>query len=1234
MEYNEGLGSIRTKKAPKKTGIGYKVFYQKDGKLYPPMVANPGGVDTPIGVWLDADAAPIVGNSKTGRPQVKNGGKGTQGGSGTLAYRPGWHLGLIPYAIQFNRKDENGEKTLFPKDFVWAEVEYAADKNYQKEAEAEGYTENGKYRHSYAGLKHLPTDGYYIYRTNPNPETDPWIITGAMKVNRILTDKEVDDLVRKAGREPQRREQESISSVLSGLGMSVHHNSPYLLKRADGSFIDPETGERLGFDHRFMSKGEGAQVHGWGSYFSVKDLKDYGNNGKIKVFYKEVELNLDIDDFRKKFPNYIEYANVYTIFRRMELGKSASDAIEFLKNYYNEEIKYHPKGALEHLKFIDTLNPSDFKMGRHHYHVEIPDNDGTNYIEEDKKLSKKVLNKVVKEFERMGWKFSNTKGGIYLDSPKGDDTLAINPLDKGGDLYWKISSLNNFTPEKASKLLHDAGFVGIHYFGRQDGECYVIFNENDAKIVGHDLFGVEGIRRYYGGKGIGDTPNEVLNFIDKEIRIAQSFAQQPKGSIPSYQRQNMNQRVTGRLETLWKNRDYDTFNKALDKIKEAGVIFSKNNSIWERHKNTPTEDLYPSPEFKNAMNVIAKLKPNMDVDNETLKWAIEYPIRKLASENRVRSLRVVVQALKDKQDKEGITIFEPDEWFWKYLQSDTEEAINKENPESGVIYEADGCTVEDNVELSRVQIFFPGKPSYEIISYLKQHGFRWSPSNKAWQRQNTPEGRRQALDFAKKFFPEELKKEVDEVVEEVEEKPIENKTKNSYEFEYQLLGRLKDDCDYYLGNGNRFAKQLWAGNEIDQIKKMVELWDMLPEKPEWLTRNELERYSMALTGKSIDELYKSNDGSSSLLDFANGLSTLLTQGKVTWAEAQKIATEMNLKASNQELIQACELAVVMAARKIAQTDYTIRAKYEQIRDLYDNQPTIQPKDGESRFLQQFSTPAPLAFMAGEFVKVNDNYNSAYLEPTAGNGMLAIALPADRTCVNELDVIRYNNLTTQGFLHVSNQDATKYSVPNKMPTGGLFHGVITNPPFADLKRNEYLIRRGKKGDKEIEYTFSKLDYKLAIMALDQMANNGRAAIIVGGKLGSKVYDFKNAYWNKNDMLFGEYASFVAYLNRQYNLVDILYISGDLYAKQGTTFPIIMLLIDGRKQWDSSIDCVWHKYDPDKDAEIESFTEYFNRIYPHIEGNTETVNNDDKARKLRLAKAKAKALLLYAYAQKNK
>lgn len=198
------LFSIRTKEPPKKTGKGYKVFVLKDGQLYPPMVANPGGEGTPIGVWLDADAAPVAGTSKTGRPQVKAGGKGTQGGSGQLAYRPGWHLGTIPYALQFGRKDENGERTLFPNNFVWAEVEYADDVDYQDEARQEGVNANGKYQHSLAGLKHVPEDGSYKYRTNPDPKTDEWVITGAMRVNRILSREEVDELVRKAGREPQK----------------------------------------------------------------------------------------------------------------------------------------------------------------------------------------------------------------------------------------------------------------------------------------------------------------------------------------------------------------------------------------------------------------------------------------------------------------------------------------------------------------------------------------------------------------------------------------------------------------------------------------------------------------------------------------------------------------------------------------------------------------------------------------------------------------------------------------------------------------------------------------------------------------------------------------------------------------------------------------------------------------------------------------------------------------------
>ena len=216
---------IRKDDPPKKTGIGYKVFVLKDGKLYPPMVANPNGEATPVGVWLDADAAPVAGVTKTGRQQVKAGGKGTQGGSGKLAYRPGWHLGEIPYALQFNRMDpETGQRELFPANFVWAEVEYANDVDYQEEAMSYGMNASGKFQHSLAGLPRLPENGSYKYRTNPNPNTDPWVITGAMKVNRILKPSEVDAMVEAAGREPQRRQAGAITDEqVEELNVNARH---------------------------------------------------------------------------------------------------------------------------------------------------------------------------------------------------------------------------------------------------------------------------------------------------------------------------------------------------------------------------------------------------------------------------------------------------------------------------------------------------------------------------------------------------------------------------------------------------------------------------------------------------------------------------------------------------------------------------------------------------------------------------------------------------------------------------------------------------------------------------------------------------------------------------------------------------------------------------------------------------------------------------------------------------
>jgi len=70
--------------------------------------------------------------------------------------------------------------------------------------------------------------------------------------------------------------------------------------------------------------------------------------------------------------------------------------------------------------------------------------------------------------------------------------------------------------------------------------------------------------------------------------------------------------------------------------------------------------------------------------------------------------------------------------------------------------------------------------------------------------------------------------------------------RNELAYTYMLLDRLKSDCDYYLGNGGRSPKHLWALNEQEQIDKMKELWNSLEEKPEWLTLEQILEYEKQL----------------------------------------------------------------------------------------------------------------------------------------------------------------------------------------------------------------------------------------------------------------------------------------------------------------------------------------------------------------------------------------------------
>ena len=62
----------------------------------------------------------------------------------------------------------------------------------------------------------------------------------------------------------------------------------------------------------------------------------------------------------------------------------------------------------------------------------------------------------------------------------------------------------------------------------------------------------------------------------------------------------------------------------------------------------------------------------------------------------------------------------------------------------------------DNVELNRLQIFFPDIPNYNTRLELKSNGFRWSPSEGAWQRQRS----RYATDTANQIIDKLLITEV------------------------------------------------------------------------------------------------------------------------------------------------------------------------------------------------------------------------------------------------------------------------------------------------------------------------------------------------------------------------------------------------------------------------------------------------------------------------------------------
>ena len=284
-------------------------------------------------------------------------------------------------------------------------------------------------------------------------------------------------------------------------------------------------------------------------------------------------------------------------------------------------------------------------------------------------------------------------------------------------------------------------------------------------------------------------------------------------------------------------------------------------------------------------------------------------------------------------------------------------------------------------------------------------------------------------------------------------------------------------------------------------------------------------------------------------------------------ELRKMADECGLKdVKDTDLQELAETAIVQRARGISSSESTNDAvKFERIKKLYENQPSLNQRDSERVMKQQYSTPAPYAFLADMYVKGNGKVIESALEPSAGNGMLTIGLPMDKVHVNDIDAQRLENLRRQGFKNVTSQDGTQPFADKDVDV------VVTNPPFGSATPKEY-----------DGYKISSLEGQMAINALESMKDDGRAAIIIGGK----------TEYAKNGSLNPKDKAFLGYLYSHYNVEDVINVDGSLYAKQGTSYPTRIILINGRRLDENA-------FPPVKDKARAETVKDYDELYKRIE-----------------------------------
>lgn len=177
---------------------------------------------------------------------------------------------------------------------------------------------------------------------------------------------------------------------------------------------------------------------------------------------------------------------------------------------------------------------------------------------------------------------------------------------------------------------------------------------------------------------------------------------------------------------------------------------------------------------------------------------------------------------------------------------------------------------------------------------------------------------------------------------------------NDHSYEYMLLDRLRSDCEYFLGTGETAENNhLWAGNPEAQIEKMQELYDMLPEKPEWLTQEDINQYAQQMIPEK--EAEKTEPPSPAVSEQESETNRIADEARLSALEAQKTALDSMMKTLevsrdvlNPQAITAIELAIASITadiERLSEPDAEKTAHAEQETQKNAEQPA--PEHSES-----------------------------------------------------------------------------------------------------------------------------------------------------------------------------------------------------------------------------------------------------------------------------------------------